>query len=325
MNSQIAEGVESKALDRQLLVKVFDGYLFDSDFSSAEAWTGAEETLYHQMASHIEHEDRFSKYVPSAPTVLVQLMGTLTSETADFQKIQDIIKADPGLTGQIVKVSNSPLYRPNSGEITSIDKAIAMLGFNEIAQIASAVMMKKVFQIESQRYKKLVNNIWKHCQKSAEACLLLAQEAREFRGYLLGLVHDIGRISILSCFIAECSDNDLDQVDDYLVIARLMNEYGSSLSTYIAGDWGLDEQFLVAFRELDELGTDGFDEEQYMYLSNDTKALDLGSRCAIIHALSNSDRLSIEDGVAVLMESGLSLEVVEEMFSRFDKSENSLI
>jgi HD-like signal output (HDOD) protein len=325
MRSEIAEEMQSIAMDRRVLAQSFDDYLFDSPMSSRSKWSAAEETLYHQVAAHIENQQKFSKYIPSAPILLVQLMDTLKSETATFKKIQDIIKADPGLTGHIVRISNSPLYRSRSGEITSIDTAISMLGFDEIMQVASTVMMKKVFHIDSKRYQVPVSKIWKYCQKSAEACLLLANPKQEFRGYLLGLIHDIGRISILSCFIKECADKNLDEIDDYSVIRRLMEEYASWLSAFIAAEWGLDGHYLIAFQEFEKLCKGELSDEQYVQLSDDAKVLNLGSQCSLIHSLSTSNRLTRADGIGVLLENGLSTGMVEKIFTRFDLAEASLI
>lgn len=317
--------MESIASDRRVLARAFDDSLFLTDSSDCSQWSESEETLYHQVAAYVENQEKFSKYIPTAPTLLIQLMNTLKSEAATFRKIQDIITADPGLTGQIVKISNSPLYRRRSDDITSIDKAISMLGFDEILQVTSAVMMKKVFHIESERYRKQVSQVWKYCLKSAEACLLLAKPNQEFRGYLLGLIHEIGRISILSCFIVECADKNIDGIDDHSVVRRLMAEYGSWLSAFVAAEWGLDGHFLISFREFEKLCLGELTEEQYLYLSDDTKVLNMGSQCAMIHSLSNSNNLSRADGIDVLLENGLSLEVIEKIFTRFDLSEASLV
>lgn len=325
MKSRIAEEMENIALDRRVLAKAFDDYVFGSNSNSRRVWSNSEETVYHRVAAHIENQDKFSKYVPSAPTLLVQLMDTLKSEAADFKKIKNIIKSDPGLTGQIVRISNSSLYFSRSGEITSIDKAISMLGFDEIMQIASTVMMKKIFHTESKRYRAPVSDIWKHCQKSAEACLLLAGRTQEFRGYLLGLVHEIGRISILSCFVVECAEKSLDEIDDYSVIRRLMKEYGPWLSAFIAAEWGLDGHFLITFREFEKLCIGELSEEQYLQMSDDTKVLNLGSQCAMIHSLSKNNLLSRADGINVLLENGVSHEMIERIFTRFDLSEASLL
>jgi HD-like signal output (HDOD) protein len=325
MNSRITQEMENIALDRRALAKAFDDYLFVSNSGTRPIWSNVEETIYHQVSAHIENQDKFSKYVPCAPTLLIQLIDTLKSETADFKRIQEIIKADPGLTGQIIRISNSPLYRRRRDDITSIDKAITMLGFDEIMQVASAVMMKKVFHIESQRYRTPVSRVWKHCLKSAEACLFLAERRQEFRGYLLGLIHEIGRISILNCFIVECAGKNLDEIDDFLIIRRLMKEYGPWLSAFIAAEWGLDGHFLITFREFEKLCLGELTEEQYLHVSDDTKVLNLGSQCAMIHSLSSSNHLSKADGVAVLIDSGLSPELVEKIFTRFDLAEASLL
>lgn len=325
MKSQIAEEMETIALDRRVLSKAFADYLFGTSMAARPKWSKAEETLYHQAAAEIEQQDRFSKYVPSAPTLLVELMDALKSETSDFKRIQSIIKADPGLTGQIVRLSNSPLYKSRSDEITSIETAISMLGFNEIMQVVSSVMMRKFFKIDSPRYRVSAAKIWTHCQKSAEACSVLAAGKNEFQAYLLGLIHDIGRISILSCFIGECAGKDLSQIDDYSVVRRLMEEYAPWLSALIAAEWGLSGQFLVTFGEFELLCAGKLTEEQYVQQSNETKILNLGSQSAMIHDLAKDSRLAVEDGIEVLIQSGLERDLIEKIFTRFELSEASLI
>lgn len=324
MKSQIAQEMETIALDRQVLARAFSDYLFGTTMTARPTWGSQEETLYHQAAAEIEQQDRFSKYVPTAPTLLVELMEALESKTSNFRRVQNIIKADPGLTGQIVRVSNSPLYRSRSDDITSIETAIAMLGFNEILHIVSSVMMRKIFNIDSPRYRDSAEKIWNHCQKSAEACAALAAGKHEFKAYLLGLIHDIGRISILSCFIGECASKDVTQIDDYSVVRRLMEEYAPWLSALIAAEWGLNGQFLVTFGEFELLCEGKLTEEQYLRQSNETKILNLGSQSAMIHSLSQDKRLALNDGIEVLLQSGLERDQIDKIFTRFDLAEATL-
>lgn len=325
MKSHIAEEMENIALDRRVLTKAFADFLFGASMAARPTWSADEETLYHQTAAQIEQEDRFSKYIPSAPTLLMELMDALKSETASFRNIKTIIKADPGLTGQIVRISNSPLYLSRNGEITSIEKAISMLGLNEIMQVVSSVMMRKFFKIDSPRYKVSAAKIWMHCQRSAEACAVQSLGKHEFQAFLLGLIHDIGRISILSCFVAECAGKNIDRIDDYAVLRKLMDEYGAWLSALIAAEWGLSGQFLVTLGEFELLCAGKLTEEQYLHQANETRILNLGSQCSMIYALSQDSRLGSEDGIEVLLANGLSREQIIKIHTRFQLSEASLI
>lgn len=323
---------ENAVTDRLILNSSFDRYLFGfnkylfSENANQEFnWGGAEEALYHQVSARIAQQDSLSKCIPSPPTELIALMQELESEETNFDKIHNMIRENAGLIGEVVKVSNSPLYRPRSGEITSIEKAISMLGLEGIMKVASAIMMRNIVNVESKEFRLPFKKIWAHCLKSAESCQLIGNPSQSFQYYLLGLIHDIGRIAVFSIFLAETKGKDLANTGVLAVVTKLMEKNAPWLSTLVAGEWGLNSFYLITFGEFEKLCLGKMDEQDYQYRTAETKALELGTMCAMIHTLSSNDWIGRGDGIAVLEQAGLELKLIDILFTRFDLADATVI
>jgi HD-like signal output (HDOD) protein len=324
MNAPNTSFAQIAATERQALAQAFNQYLFTEAGQANASWGEFEHTVYHQVSAQIENQSMLSSYIPSAPTQLIELMGELEREEANFDRIERIIIGDPRLVGEIIKVTNSPLYRPKAGEISSVEKAITMIGLDGISQITSTVMMRKIIDISSLRFKNSVKKVWSHCLKSGEACKMLGGGNNGFQHYLLGLIHDVGKVAIFSCFIDQTKEQDLPTDVCLAVIARLMEENSFRLSTFIAAEWGLSDPYLITIGDFEKLCTGQFSEDAYHFRSSELKALELGTLCAMIHSLVSDSRLGRDDGLAVLAQAGVDELQADKLFSRFDLAEGSV-
>jgi hypothetical protein len=77
MNAPNTRLAETAALERQALAEVFNDYLFIGKGEASMEWGELENTVYHKVSAQIESQDKLSRYVPSAPTQLIELMGEL--------------------------------------------------------------------------------------------------------------------------------------------------------------------------------------------------------------------------------------------------------
>ncbi len=325
MNAPSITLAETAALERQALASVFNDFLFEGEGEAISAWGERENTVYHQVSEQIENQTKLSNYIPSAPTQLIQLMSELEREETDFDRIERIIKEDPSLVGEIIKASNSPLYRPKTGEINSVEKAISMIGLEGIMQIASLVMMRNVMDISSIKFKKPVKKVWIHCLKSGEACKLLCTSKNTFHYYLMGLIHDVGKVAIFSCFTQQTKGQDLPVEIGLKVIARLMRENSTRLSTFIAAEWGLSETYLVTFGDFEALCGGEMSDEAYEFRSDELRTLELGTLCSMIHTLSKVERIGLDDGMAVLSHAGISEQQLPSIYSRLELAESPVV
>jgi HD-like signal output (HDOD) protein len=324
MNAPNISFAQTAATERQILAQVFNQYLFTDMGQEFSSWGEAENTIYHQVSAHIENQSKLSNYIPSAPTQLLELMKELEREETNFGRIEKIIIEDPSLIGEIIKVSNSSLFRPKTGEINSVEKAITMIGLEGILQITSVVMMRKIIDISAMQFRNSVEKVWSHCLKSGEACKILADGKNGFQHYLLGLIHDVGKVAIFSCFMQQTKGQDVPADVCLAVIARLMQENSFWLSTLIAAEWGLSELYLVTIGDFEKLCAGELSEEAYDFRSSELKALELGTLCAMIHSLAGDGRLDREDGIAVLAHAGVDELQVDKIFTRFDLAQESL-
>jgi HD-like signal output (HDOD) protein len=303
--------------------RLFSDLVFDLSTTDKQLSPG-EETLYHQVSSYIEHQDQLSRFIPSPPTQLLALMKELESEHSDFDRIHAIVKEDLGLLGEIIKVSNSPLYRPRSGEIGSLDKAISMLGIEGVMKVASVVMMRKVIDVDSSRFKHHARSQWEYCLKCAEACQLMGDPARGFSNYLLGLIHNIGAVTVFSCFVEALNSSVDSAVNVIKVIQRIMLERAPWLSALVAGEWGMPELFLLTLDEFDQLLHGRMDAEGYRLRSELTRLLEAGVLSTQVYTLMKQGYLDRETGLAGLEELQISAADAEKLFSRLELAEASI-
>src|SRR5512140_2775894 len=73
--------------------------------------------------------------LPSPPAIAVQILNAVQRDDVSLHDLARIISADPALTAKLLRVANSSFYSlPN--QITSIERALTVLGTNVIKNIA---------------------------------------------------------------------------------------------------------------------------------------------------------------------------------------------
>ncbi len=80
--------------------------------------------------------------MPSCPQVVTTLMKKLGEPDIDIDQIVPLLESDASLAAQILKITNSALYGL-PGKVTTIGKAVSLLGLNEISNIAIGYAMTK--------------------------------------------------------------------------------------------------------------------------------------------------------------------------------------
>ncbi len=80
--------------------------------------------------------------MPPCPEVVATLMKKLSQPDIDIDKIVPLLESDASLAAQILRVANSALYGL-PGKVTSILKAVSLLGLTEIRNIAVGYAMTK--------------------------------------------------------------------------------------------------------------------------------------------------------------------------------------
>jgi len=73
--------------------------------------------------------------LPSPPSIAVRILIAIQKDESSIDELAEIIATDPALTAKTLRVANSGLYRLKN-EVTSIEKALTVLGVNVLPNIA---------------------------------------------------------------------------------------------------------------------------------------------------------------------------------------------
>jgi HD-like signal output (HDOD) protein len=134
--------------------------------------------------------------LPALPEVVLEIQQLIGSNTADARKVAHIIEQDVSLAAKVLKVANSAYYGPVQ-RTSSVQLAIAQIGFNEVCNIVTTVSLISQFPAKSTVLN--YRQFWRHSLSSAYLAQNIGAmsesrfsvEERQFL-FLAGLLHDVG-------------------------------------------------------------------------------------------------------------------------------------
>ncbi len=136
--------------------------------------------------------------LPTLPTALPRLLGLIASAKTDAAEVAEVVSEDPALAAKLLKVANSAYYGFQR-EITSLDMAVPLLGFNMVRSLALSIgIMQGLPSVEGEKSGFSARRLWTH--SVAVATLMekigrrLGKDGTRPYHFVLGLLHDIGKV-----------------------------------------------------------------------------------------------------------------------------------
>jgi len=136
------------------------------------------------------------KDMPSLPSIVMELLTSISDDKVTIGKITSILEKDPVLVAKILKVINSSYYSMRF-DITSLKQAIVLLGLREIKRITIGTSVINTFNDskDSTRFDRV--SFWQHCLGCGKIAELIAEKLNfpfKDEAFLGGLLHDIGKV-----------------------------------------------------------------------------------------------------------------------------------
>lgn len=147
-----------------------------------------------QRQQVVDNAIREISHIATLPEVTLRIIELVEDPTSTAQDLHAVISNDPALSSRILKVVNSSFYGL-PGQISSINRAIVMLGLNAVKNIAIAASLAKLFRGGELTPTFSAKELWNHSNATAIGCKLLSDTMGMGLGdeaYLAGLIHDIG-------------------------------------------------------------------------------------------------------------------------------------
>ncbi len=133
--------------------------------------------------------------LPSLPEVYFQVDQVLNDPSFSLEELADVIERDPGVSARLLRIANSALYGFPS-RIETIQRAVTMIGTSEIRDMVLATAVISTFR-DMPVGMVSMRSFWEHsiaCGVAARQIASYRLEANVDRFYLVGLLHDIGRL-----------------------------------------------------------------------------------------------------------------------------------
>jgi len=189
--------------------------------------------------------DRFIRKMPSLSTTVGKVMEICSRTDASPNELNKVISLDPVLTGQVLKLINSAYYSLVN-KVTSLTRAITMLGMNTVKNMAlSTAIIRTV--AGSKKSKALpTTKFWAHSISVGVSTKLLGgvlglpvMEREEL--FLAGLLHDLGKVPFGDEYIEVLNVARFEQIPLREVEIDLMGIDHQEVGLLIAQKWKLNK------------------------------------------------------------------------------------
>lgn len=138
--------------------------------------------------------------LPSLPAVVMELLATMHHEDIDTHALAARIALDAALAAKTLRLANSSFYGlPN--KVTTIQQAIAVLGFHSIRTLVTACSVTENFS-RRDGIDFDFEAFWRHAIASAVCARVLAPHLHlnPDNAFTAGLLHDLGTLVMATKF-----------------------------------------------------------------------------------------------------------------------------
>ncbi len=164
------------------------------ELKPADSWRSLVDTLQQlrriNVSAFVAELDR----LPVFGAVARRLQRLMLGADVDIGQLEEVATSDPVLAGRVIQTANSALYGPKK-RLATIRRALAFIGVEPARRLLAALSLGPLFASAASKA------LWQH---SIEAAELAERQSRfvagidEHEAFLAGLVHDIGRLCLMS-------------------------------------------------------------------------------------------------------------------------------
>jgi len=150
---------------------------------------------------------------PSMPATGAKMLTMLQDPETSVNEIENVLRHDPGLTGNVLKLANSAYFGIPS-KVSSVRQAVLLLGLKKLIQLVIASCVNAVMDKPVPGYDLPPGDLWRHSIAVSIAAEALVKDKKYIDAndiFTPALLHDIGKL-ILGHFVK-------DELDDIEKIA----------------------------------------------------------------------------------------------------------
>ena len=152
--------------------------------------------------------------LPALPEVASKIMSMVNNSDVSFKKIADEISKDQSMTTNLLKLCNSA-YFSKGKEITSVERAIVILGLKEVKDIVMVIATKPILNKDITGYDLEQGKLWQQGLLVSDLSkrIALMKKRRDVADvvYTGGIIHNVGKV-VLAIFIKSAFNDIINAV-----------------------------------------------------------------------------------------------------------------
>ena len=191
---------------------------------------------------------RKSTKLPTLPGIAIKILEAVQKEQPDLQEIAEVLSTDPPLSGEVLKLINSPFFGLTR-KVTSVSHAVSMLGMNVVKNMALSFALVKGFSNNGQGDFDYLR-FWKYSLTTAIAARMIAEDVSAETpedAFFLGLLHDMGHLALARCLPDQYNlvvqEAEAGQCCNFQVENQVLGFDHMALGRHLVRSWGLPSRF----------------------------------------------------------------------------------
>lgn len=204
--------------------------------------------VFKALSDVLERIEARPQYIPRRPALLPRLLTTVNDPQAALVEISRIIAQDPALTGNLLRIANSPFYRVSSLPVESIDRAVTLVGVQGIRSIIATALLQPVMATGSGAFSRFPELVWEHtlyCAAAAESHAVNVENSEPFVSQLVGLLYGLSAIVVFRLVRDKFAEHP-DLAPKPSSVARMLETWVAPTASRIAASWELSERVQYA-------------------------------------------------------------------------------
>jgi putative nucleotidyltransferase with HDIG domain len=169
--------------------------------------------------------------LPVFPNIVKEIETLMAGKDPSVDDLAKIVEKDMVISSKLITIANSPLYK-GMDDVNSLNGALVRLGLKNTLGVCSALATKNLFDSDDDTLKVEMGKLWIH----SFAVATLAKRLAEEKGFdnletifLMGLVHDIGKMLLIKVFVDMYPDVPISDEDLQRVIHEIHTTFGGVL------------------------------------------------------------------------------------------------
>ncbi len=240
---------QQRYADAGVMLQAFNDYLSLND---QEASSDNHDSTVSFLLRRMRHKSDFPVF---SQTISV-LNKVSSSDTESMTSVSNAILKDYSLTNKVLRLVNSAYYNRGGGKISTISRAVVMLGINPVRSIAAALML-----FEHMQNKQQSNQLKENAVESLFSALIANELSRSLsredheEAFLCALLQNLGK-TLVRFYLhdeSQAIDKFVSQegLTEASAAARVLGISYHKLGISVAREWGFPEQIVDSMEPLD--------------------------------------------------------------------------